>query len=256
MQEKVFIKNEKGLKLATIIERPRKKGKLPTVLMFHGFKGYKEEAQYSELSKELLKKNIASARFDASGFGESEGNFEKDYRLTNYINDACRIYEYIIHESWVDKERVGVMGHSLGGAVAFIIAAKLSQIKVLVSVSPPDTYAMRIGLGKKIFKWIKKGHVEIDSSRRGKIGIPFSFALDAIKYDIRKYAAKVKAEKLFILGEEDITVVPDQTMQVYNHARKPKSLVKIKTMQHGYNWQPEILQKVNKKIVEFFVENL
>jgi cephalosporin-C deacetylase-like acetyl esterase len=257
MQEKVFIKNKKGLKLATIIERPKNKGKYPTVLLFHGFKGYKEEPQYSELAKELLKNSIASVRFDASGYGESEGEFKKDYRLTSYIKDANMIYEFIIQKGWVDDERIGVMGHSLGAAIVLIIASISSRIKAVVSVSTPNTVTMRNNLFRKIFKWLFKGYVEIKTSKENEnIKIPFCFAVDAMKYDIKKYAKKVKVNKLFISGLCDVTVAPDQTKEVFESANEPKKLIKYKKMRHDYKNQPEVLKKVNREIVNFFVENI
>lgn len=257
MQEKVFIKNRKGLKLATIIEKPKTKAKYPTVIIFHGFKGFKEEAQYSELAKALLKKGVASVRFDASGFGESGGDFEKDYRLTNYIKDASAIYEYVIQRDWVDKESVGVMGHSLGAALVLIISSMYRNIKAVVSVSTPNTIEMRNNLFGKIFLWLIKGHVEIKSSQEGKyIKIPIRFALDAMKYDIRRHASKIVSSKLFILGLDDVTVKPDQTRTIFNVAKMPKKLVEIKNMRHDYKNQPGILKKVNNDIVKFLANNL
>ncbi|MFC1600628.1 alpha/beta hydrolase [Patescibacteria group bacterium] len=257
MQEKVFVKNKKGLRLATVIERPKFKGEFPTVFLFHGFKGYKEEAQYSKLAKELLKNRIASVRFDASGFGESGGDFRKDYRLTNYIKDAFVIYEYVIQKDWVDKKRIGMMGHSLGAAVVLVIASKYPQIKAVVSVSTPDIFATRDDLGKRLKEWMAKGYIEVGSSKAGKnLKVPYKFALDAMKYDIRKYAGKISSQKLFILGKEDTRVVPDQTRNVYKAAEEPKKLIEVENMRHDYKRQPKILKKVNKEIVEYFNKNI
>lgn len=257
MQEKIFVKNKKGLKLAAIIEKPKDRGKFPNVILFHGFKGYKEEAQYSELAKELLKRNIASVRFDASGFGESEGVFEKDYRLTNYINDASCVYESLLRKDWVDKKRIGVMGQSLGGAMALIISSKYPEIKAVVSVSTPDIFATRDELGKRIKEWMKKGFIELESSKEnGAIRVPFAYALDAMKYDIKKYAKRVKCPKLFMLGLSDVTVIPAQTRVVFDFASKPKKLEEYKGMRHDYKNQPKILRKANNDIVNFFTKNL
>lgn len=66
MQEKIYIKNKKELKLAGIVETPNKRDKFPFIILLHGFKGYKEEKTYSELAKTLLDKSIGSIRFDAS----------------------------------------------------------------------------------------------------------------------------------------------------------------------------------------------
>jgi len=257
MQENVFVRNKKGLKLATIVERPSKKGKFPSVLMLHGFKGYKEEETYKGLAKILLKKNIASVRFDASGFGDSEGDFTKEYRLSNYVSDSESVYAWMIKQSFIDKKSIGVMGQSMGGALALIFSSNHPEIKAVVSVSAPDIFATRDDFGKMLGKWKKKGYIEIESSRmNGKIKVPFDYALDAARYDIKKYAAKSAPAKLFILGLDDVTVIPDQTRSVFNKAAKPKKLIEVKNMDHFYKNDPVILSKVNKYVVEYLLRYL
>ena len=87
MQEKVFIKNSKGLKLASIIRYPGKDRQYPTIMILHGFTGYKEEAHFEELERILVKNGFAVIRFDASGSGNSGGSFEKDYSMSNFLKD-------------------------------------------------------------------------------------------------------------------------------------------------------------------------
>lgn len=257
MQEKLFIPNKKGLKLATVFERPNTKDKFPCVLLLHGFKGYKEEANYTVLASELLKENIASVRFDASGFGESEGGFAGEYRLSNYVNDTESVYAWMIKRSFIDKDKIGVMGQSMGGAQALIFSSKHPEIKAVVSVSPPDIFATRDEFGALLDEWEKKGYIEIESSRMGgKLKVPFDYALDAVNYDIRKYAAEIQSPKLFVLGLDDVTVDPDQTRSVYKHAAKPKKLIEVAKMRHDYKNQADILQKVNDFIVKFLVKYL
>ncbi|KKQ98106.1 MAG: Alpha/beta superfamily hydrolase [Candidatus Woesebacteria bacterium GW2011_GWA1_39_12] len=256
MQEKVFIPNKTGLKLAAIIEKPKSKGKFPFVILLHGFKGYKEEPTYSKLANELLKIGIGSIRFDASGFGESEGDFQKEYRLTNYVSDTEAVYQWLLEQRYVDEDRMGVMGQSMGGALAIILASKFPEIKAVVSISPPDIFATRDDFGKRLNEWKEKGYIEIDSSRMGKLKVPYEYALDAKKYDIRAYAKKVKASKMFILGLADITIDPGQTRDVFRAAAEPKELLEIKGMDHFYKNDREILDKVNKYIVEFFKKSI
>lgn len=246
MRKKVFIKNKKELELAVIVERLEVADRMPLVLMFHGFKGYKDEATYSELAKMLLEINIASVRFDTSGFGDSEGDFEKEYRLSNYVSDSESVYEWIMQQDFVDKSRIGVMGQSMGGAQALIFSANHPEVEVMVSISPPDIFATKDAFGKRLKEWKKRGFIEIESSRMGKIRVPYEYVLDAKKYDIRDYARKVKGNKLFILGLEDETVDPEQTRSVFKAAGEPKRLIEVEGMDHFYKKNPEMLTKVNK----------
>ena len=72
MNKSVTLRNNKGLNLAVDVEAPDTKNIHPFVMMFHGFKGYKDEGSYTELAKTLLRKGVGSIRFDASGFSDSE----------------------------------------------------------------------------------------------------------------------------------------------------------------------------------------
>lgn len=53
LAEKIKVKNNKGLNLSTVLERPNKNGKFPTVILLHGFTGYKEEKHIVLLAKNL-----------------------------------------------------------------------------------------------------------------------------------------------------------------------------------------------------------
>ena len=87
MEEKIFIDNSNGLKLSLIISYPDKNKQYPAILILGGFVGYKEEAHVKELAGALMQNGFAAIRFDCSGFGESDGIFEKDYLMSNYLKD-------------------------------------------------------------------------------------------------------------------------------------------------------------------------
>lgn len=257
MQEKVFVKNKKGLKLACLVEKPKRKGRHPCVVLLHGFKGYKEEPTYTELAKQLLDAGISSIRFDASGFGESGGTLKKDYRFTNYVSDVEMIYHYIIKQDFVDKDRIGVMGQSMGGMMAVVFAARKSGIKAVVCVSAPGRIGTKDELGRNLEKWKKRGYFEVPSSRMGKeIRVPYDFIKDALRWNILDYARMVRVPSFYILGLEDKTVLPEQTVELFESANEPKKLWRVAEMDHFYKNNPDILDRVNRKIVRFFVNNL
>ncbi len=141
MEETVSVLNIKNQKLATSIHRPIKEGKFPAVILLNGFRGTKDEEDRKQLAIELAKNNIVAIRFDASGFGESEGDTDKDYRLSHYFSDTEAVYEYIETLPYVDSNHVGLYGHSMGAMLVVLFAAKYPDIQASVSVSPP--YTMR-----------------------------------------------------------------------------------------------------------------
>lgn len=256
MQTKIFIKNKRGLKLAAVIEKPAVKQKCPCVILLHGFKGYKEEDHYTSLAHFLLTKDIASVRFDTSGFGESEGRFEKDYRFSNYVKDVESVYKYIMGGKWVDKQRIGVFGQSMGGMQAIVFAANNPSVKAVATVSPPDLISYK-EIIKRLGGVKKEKHIEIESSRMGgKISVPLEFFDDAEKWNMTKYVIKIKAPILIMLGLKDTAVLPERTRKVYYAANQPKQLIEVQEMNHFYKRDSKMLKKVNKKVVNFFTNNL
>lgn len=121
---KVHIPNKKGIELATEIYRPEASGKLPVVLFFHGFTGYKEESGLVDLASKLSEKGFVTVRFTASGLGDSGGVLEKDYRFTSHRKDAEAILRHIFNLSYIDRGRCGVYGHSMGGKLAVLFVEK------------------------------------------------------------------------------------------------------------------------------------
>lgn len=110
MKNNINVKNSKGLKLSAVVEVPTFEKTYPCVLLLHGFKGYKDEATYVSLASELSKTGIASVRFDASGFADSEGTIKEDYRFGNYVDDVESVYKWIVRQDYVDVKKIGVCG--------------------------------------------------------------------------------------------------------------------------------------------------
>lgn len=251
------IKNDRGLLLSAVVEKPSEDGVFPTIIFLHGFKGYKEEATYVDMAQRLLEYGVASIRFDASGFGDSEGTLEDDYRFSNYISDTEVIYKWLLDQSFVDNEKIGVIGQSMGGAQAIYFGSNHPEIKIVCAISPPDRIGTDDALGKVKDEWKKTGYLYEMSSRYGKkIKIPYEYLEDASKYNFTDLVKKITSPLLIALGEKDITVLPEQSLAVFNAANEPKLLIKFKDMNHFYKRDEEMLKKVGKKIISIVAKYL
>lgn len=223
MEEKVYILNKKKQKLAAVIHTPKSRGKFPAIILLHGFTGDKEEKYIKQLAVDLAINNFTAIRFDASGYGESEGKTEDDYRLTNYYGDAESIYGYLKNLPYVDKNRVGIFGHSMGAMLVILFAAKHPELKALASVSPPSNLETHYRL-KGIWKgWKEKGYL-LRKKKWKIVKIPWAFLEDAKQYNALSEVSKIKSPILFILGSEDANVLPEETEALYEKANEPKGL--------------------------------
>jgi Dipeptidyl aminopeptidases/acylaminoacyl-peptidases len=138
MQKAVEIVN-RGLTLRGMLHIPEgDSGKVPGVVIFHGFTGQKMEPHFIfvKLSRALEKAGIASARFDFGCSGESDGDF-KDMTPETEISDAKAILDYLYELDFIDKSRVGIVGLSMGGYVGGITAGdNMDMVKTLCMWAP------------------------------------------------------------------------------------------------------------------------
>lgn len=97
----------------------------PVVLMLHGFGSSKDEVgnMYARLADALAERGVGSLRIDFRGFGKSDGDTGMT-TMTAQVEDALLAHEYLAGLPWVDAERIGVIGFSLGGGVSTIAAAE------------------------------------------------------------------------------------------------------------------------------------
>jgi alpha/beta superfamily hydrolase len=85
---------------------------------------------FVKCARALARTGIASLRFDFYGSGESEGEF-RDVTLQGEIADARAAIDFLRRYRGIDRNRLGLLGLSLGGAVAASVAPD-SNITALV----------------------------------------------------------------------------------------------------------------------------
>jgi len=132
MQTPVMFRN-KGQLISGMLHLPdRARGKVPGVVLCHGFTGQKMETHrlFVTMSRALEKQGIASLRFDFRGSGESEGGFE-EMTVSGEISDAAVAFGKLTSHRKIDHKRLGVLGLSLGGCVAACLAGQEKRMASL-----------------------------------------------------------------------------------------------------------------------------
>ncbi|MEL6301450.1 MAG: alpha/beta fold hydrolase [Pseudomonadota bacterium] len=122
-QEAMIASRDTQIPVTYVIPPSANEQALPLVLLVHGHGGTREEAgAFTRLAAQLAARGIASIRMDFPGCGESEEPFYNN-NLTNMKADVLSAYEYVQRWAYIDLNRVGIVGFSMGGR----IAAELSQ---------------------------------------------------------------------------------------------------------------------------------
>ncbi len=193
--------------IAATLNIPQSPTPVPAVLMLHGFGSSRDEVGglFAREAESLASRGIASLRIDFRGFGKSDGDTGTT-TIDSQLDDAKVGLAYLSKVKGIDTARVGVLGFSLGGAVATLLAGDEPQkVKSLVAWSPVGDFRadMLALLGQKAFDRAKEdGIAGIDLGWR-TIALKQAFfdSLDAHKLDeaLSRYPGSFMA----IAGEKD-----------------------------------------------------
>lgn len=219
-------------------------GKVPIVCIFHGFTGNKMEPHFIfvKLSRMLEAKGIASVRFDFGGSGESDGDFI-DMTLSKELGEAKDILDYAKSLNFVDKNRIGVLGLSMGGAVASMLAGERKEdVQSLCLWAPAGNMGELVLRGRTeedINSMRNLGYCDIGGLLLGK-----DFLDDVISLDIFSKSAAYDKNVLLLHGDKD-QAVPISTSERYLEIYETRAVLHvIAGGDHTFNrrsWEEEVL---------------
>ena len=138
MKEKFVTFKSCGRNIHGMLHLPEKGKKVPCVVMCHGFTGTRVESHrmFVKTARKLCSEGFAVLRFDFGGSGDSEGDFGDATVLTE-IEDACNAIKFILKEKNVLRDKISLVGFSLGGCVAASIAYKPEAQELLIKSEYP-----------------------------------------------------------------------------------------------------------------------
>jgi alpha/beta superfamily hydrolase len=235
MQKAVEIQSN-GLTLRGMLHVPSGAAeKTPIVCIFHGFTGNKMEPHFIfvKLSRMLESVGIASVRFDFSGSGESDGEF-MDMTISKELEDAKNILDYVKSLDFVDQDKIGVVGLSMGGAVASMLAGdRKEDVKALCLWASAGVMKEIILQGQTVEQ--TKAMSEIGYTDIGGLLLGKEFIDDIIKVDIYEKAARFDKNVFLLHGDKDATV-PMMASEKYLEIYETKAALHIvKDGDHTFN---------------------
>jgi pimeloyl-ACP methyl ester carboxylesterase len=140
-EEVLFVNQEAGITLAGTYTYPKTEGKFPAVVLVSGSGAQNRNEELFDhcpflvLADYLTRQGIAVLRYDDRGVGQSQGIYHTA-TLQDFATDAFAALQYLRYREETDKQKVGLIGHSEGGSIAFLLAGK-HQIDFIVSMAGP-----------------------------------------------------------------------------------------------------------------------
>lgn len=166
-----------------------KKEKTPLAIYFGG-RG--EEATNIAEYANKIENEWALAFINYRGCGSSTGTQNNE----QLFSDATIIYDYFSNRDDIDKKNIVVISHSLGTGIAIHLALR-RDIKGIILSCPYDKYVTGVIQDKLPL-------------------IPIKFLIRE-EYNSISIAPKLKKPVLFLLAEDDKTVVRGRSMKLFDH---------------------------------------
>jgi pimeloyl-ACP methyl ester carboxylesterase len=132
-----FINIEAAVTLSGTLTLPASKGPFPVVILIAGSGPIdRDETVYGHkpflvLADYLTRQGIAVLRYDKRGCGKSTGHYD-DATSQDFSEDVLAGIAYIKSRKEVKLNQIGLIGHSEGGIIAPIVAAKSKDIAFVV----------------------------------------------------------------------------------------------------------------------------
>ena len=245
--EKPVVFKSQGQQIIGVVHMPeRRKGKVPAVVFFHGFTGTKVEPHriFVKMARALARAGIAALRFDFRGSGDSEGDFSK-MTISGELQDAAEALRFVRRLPGVDPKRVGVLGLSMGGAVAAMTLGRDLKIPGAALWSPVAN------LGDSKRRKMKPGDREqlrqMGVIDHGGNAVGRGFLDDMPRHNPLKAIVGTRAAVLIVHGDQDETV-PIAAAHAYEKAlkRAKKAVAKhiVTGADHTYNslaWETQVV---------------
>jgi pimeloyl-ACP methyl ester carboxylesterase len=215
----------------------RSKDALATVVICHGFKGFKDWGFYPMVTDRLARAGFAvvSFNYSGSGVGEDGLTFSEPERFghgtyTNHLRDL----DVVLHALRDGRlghppTSLGLLGHSMGGGIATLRAAADPAVSVLV------TWAATALLGRpwrsdQVAEWRRTGKIDVTNQRTGQILPLYTDMLEdwennRAALDVTAAAGKVRAPWLIVHGAADESVPASDAQDLLARAPTARTLI-------------------------------
>ena len=260
------------------------------VLLCHGYTGVKD-LYLPDNARVLNEAGYVVMTFDYKGWGDSEGTRS---RLAPYsrVLDVQAAMTFLGMQPEVDLEKIGLYGTSYGGATVSWVGAVDQRAKCIVSVVGVGNGTRWMSRVRRVDEWYDLlQRSEQDRKKRATTGkselvdrseillpdrqsaelaaaarrdnpaavgtIPLEYVDDTIGFNPEWIVDKISPRPiLFITSDNDRLVLPEESEQLYAHAKEPKKLVVLKGAGHYEVYAEPAFSEVMAATLDWYEQHL
>jgi putative redox protein len=199
-----------------------------TAIFAHCFTCGKDIPAARRIAARLAAMGIAVLRFDFTGLGHSEGEFENT-SFTSNVDDL------VAAATWAAQKGMPpslMIGHSLGGAAVIKAAGMLDGIKAVATIGAPfDPTHVRHHFADALPEIERNGAAKVSLGGR-PFSIGKSFIEDTGAEVLSNVLGNLKAALLVMHAPLDSIVSVDSAAQIFTAAKHPKSFISLENADH------------------------
>jgi len=226
--EKVTFQNKEGQELVGRLELPANQHPHNFAIFAHCFTCTKNLSAVRNISRSLTAAGFGVLRFDFTGLGESEGDFE-DTNFSGNVQDLVAAADYL-SENY--KAPTLLVGHSLGGAAVIFAAAEMDSVKAVATIAAPSNPVHVKNLLKSDIETIEKEGVATVQLSGRSFTIKKQFLDDLETKSLPETAKNMRKALLVMHSPQDELVGIENAEEIYVAAHHPKSFVSLDGADH------------------------
>jgi uncharacterized protein len=137
-----FVNELAGITLSGTLSLPTGKGPFPAVILVSGSGPQDRNSEvfghkpFLVLADYLVRNGIAVLRYDDRGIASSKGDFSTA-TSADFADDAEAAFTYLQKQAGINAKKIGIIGHSEGGMIAPMVAARNKKVAFVVMIAGP-----------------------------------------------------------------------------------------------------------------------
>ncbi|KAI5056710.1 hypothetical protein GOP47_0028528 [Adiantum capillus-veneris] len=244
--EKLSIVNSSGERLVGILQDT---GSKELVILCHGLNSSKDVGLLVSLAKALSQAGLSVFRFDFSGNGESEGEFQ----FGSYSKETIDLHDVVLH--WIEEGRVvkAILGHSKGGSSVLLYASKFKEVSTIVNAS--GRLDLKAGLDKLLssdyLERLEAGPITVKNpSGNTMFGVTKESLMERLSTDLVAAIQTIPKDirVMSVHGSED-ELVPVENAHMCDKLIANHTLEIIEGADHMYSQHEKELGETVKKFI-------
>ena len=197
-------------------------------LFAHCFTCTKDILAARHIAAELASLGIAVLRFDFTGLGSSEGEFQN----TNFSSNVEDLVRAADHLRTQHRAPAILIGHSLGGAAVLAAAHRIPEATAVVTIGAPSDVAHVLHQFEAHLDDIERDGVANVTLAGRTFPISRELVQDARGQAIAGYVANLHKALLVMHAPRDQIVGIEHATAIFTAAKHPKSFVSLDTADH------------------------